>query len=63
MMIPSDDIIECARLVRCLNIAFDSGDDDLFLRQSINNLIILLTKMQNSLGVVTANAGSLMGLT
>lgn len=63
MMISSEDIIEFSRLIKCFNIAVDSGDDDLYLRQTVNDLRILITKMQDGLGVVTADAGSLMGLT
>ena len=62
-MISNDDDIEFSRLVRCYQIAHDSGDDDLYLRQVVNDLRILLTKMQDSLGVVTAGDGSLMGIT
>ena len=53
-MISSDDVIEFSRLVKCFNIAADSGSDDLYLRQTVNDLVILLTKMQRSLGVVMA---------
>jgi len=62
-MISDDDHAEFTRLVECYNFARKSGDDDLYLRQVVNDLRIIITKIQRSMGVVVASNDSLMGLT
>lgn len=62
-MISDADIAEFDRLVEQYHFARKSGDDDLYLRQTVNDLRIIITKIQNSLGIVIASNDSLMGLT
>ena len=62
-MISDEDAAEFARLVECYNFARKSGDNDLYLRQVVNDLRIVIVKIQNSLGVVVASNDSMLGLT
>lgn len=62
-MISDEDNAEFQRLVECYNFARKSGDNDLYLRQVVNDLRIIITKMQNSLGITVASNDSLLGLT
>jgi hypothetical protein len=59
VVIRAEDDAEFMRLVQCYSDAKAGGDDDLYLRQTVNDLRILLSRIQNSLGVVASEASPL----